>query len=372
MLLLVLIVISLGCKSEIGKGLIVYDSFQVNDVLTHQVHKISEPLSPSRIDIIDSLVLMIDYKMEHAFHFYKISDWSYLGGFGKVGDGPDEVKMPRFHGQFVKKNDETFFWVSDFRTYDLKKINLYDLLATGDAVPKVRLKLPPVLTWTYNDIYAISDEEFIGTVEGDVSKEALGVESGRFFSYKSQGDTVTWLPNWPIQETEVDAEKIGYLYSSFSSFNSSTNQVVSSMKFYDRIDLVDVINNSVSTLIQNGNESIKEVDLKDDRYLIPPNAMNYNGFNYATTNYIYQLYNKFSESDSKDFFAGRQNAIPMYELRVFDWSGKAIYKATLDKRRLGRFFVDENTWTMYVINNGREQEEDLIISYQLKDLSLID
>ena len=56
---------------------------------------------------------------------------------------------------------------------------------------------------------------------------------------------------------------------------------------------------------------------------------------------------------------------PNRQLQVFDWLGNPVYHAQLDKPSLGTFFVDERTGKMYAIDGYPENEDDMIVSYQL-------
>jgi hypothetical protein len=226
----------------------------------------------------------MDEKSEYAVHFYKLSDWSLVAKYGRRGDGPAEVRTLKFHGQSVVENNETYLWFSDFGTFKLKKISLSGMLKDMSTEPIISHKLPPELAMTYKDIYAISDTEFVGTVEGDVFSFSGNTEAGRFFHLDMSDKEVNWIPNFPEQNLKEPKKKMGYVYSSKTTFNATTNQIASGMRYYDRIDIIDVKKDKALTVVQEDNIEVQEVDLRDDFRLIPPSTKSYYGFGYSSEN----------------------------------------------------------------------------------------
>lgn len=345
-----------------------FNSFPVSEKLSHSKVTIHEPLTPTSIYLLDSIVVLIDSNLDHALHFYNISDWSLIAKYGKRGDGPGEVIKPKFHGQFVQERGETYLWLSDYRTFKLKKLSLNKMMSNENAEPEVSLKMRPQIAWIYADIYAVSDNEFIGPVTGDIIGVTEDKEAGRFYRYNVKDQSISWMPNFPKQKLSVPQEKIGYLYSSASTFNSKTKKIASAMKFYDRVDIVDVIKGEVLTIVQKDKVGLKEVDLKDERSLIPPETMSYYTRAYSTERYIYLIYSNITYQEGNEVFQGIGQNVPKEQLHVFDWKGIPVFKGELDKWALGSFFVDEKTWTLYAINNEQEDEEDMIILYSLPKL----
>lgn len=359
----------LGCTAEQHDELKVFRSFPKSENLKHSKIKIMEPLTPSSVHLIDSLIVFVSLNSDYAFHFYRISDWSPLGKYGKIGDGPHEVRRPIFHGQFAKNKGQTHFWFSDFDSFELKKVSLKEALNNPDAQPLITHKLPPELAMTYDDVYAISDNEFVGTVEGDIAESTDDKAAGRFFWFNTNDKSIEWVPNFPKQDLKVEKEKIGYLYSSKSAFNTLTNQIASAMRYYDRIDVIDVVAKEILTIMEEGKQQVVEVDLRDSRYLIPLDVKLYNGYVYGTEKYIYHLYSVTTGQQGVDFAQGNKSTFPNLQLRVFDWKGNPIYKAQLDRWSLDSFFVDEHSWKMYAIDYERENEDELIISYDLRQMT---
>lgn len=341
----------------------VFDSFPITENLEHEVFSLNELLTPSTIHLIDTIVVLVDERADYSFHFYDVRDWAYLGKYGKRGNGPEELGKPIFHGQFTRDAGQRFFWFSDFNTFKLRKVNLERALIDDVIKPDITDVLPPELAMTYDDVYAISDKEFVGTVQGDLGDYD---EFGRFFRFEVGNSQISWVSNFPKQELKVERDKIGYLYSSRSTFNPATKQIASAMKYYDRLDVIDVAKNNVLTIVEKGKEETEEVDMRHRRSLIPPDVKTYSSYVNSSEKYIYQLYRVSTGNDEREYFEGNKNVMSKFQLRVFDWEGNPVYRAVLDSINLFSFFIDEVSWKMYAINYDRENENEFIMSYDLK------
>ncbi|WP_421978326.1 BF3164 family lipoprotein [Roseivirga seohaensis] len=345
-----------------------YNSFPKNESLKHSKIQINEVLYPESIHLIGDLVVIMDQKSDYAVHFFKLSDWSLIAQYGTRGDGPAEVQTLKFHGQSVKENNETYLWFSDFKTFQLKKISLSGMISNIDTEPVITYKLPPELAMIYKDIYAISKTEFIGTVEGDVIAYSGDPKAGRFFHLNINDKSIKWIPNFPEQKLQEPKDKLGYLYSSKTTFNNNTHQIASGMSYFDRIDIVDVMKGKALTVVQEDNVIVREVDLRHPSTLIPPDTKHYYKLGYSTDRFVYFLYSVTTPQQGSDFWNGLISNYPNIQLHVFDWQGNAVYQAEFDKPSLGSFFVDEKTWKLYAIDGYPENEDDMIISYSLPNL----
>ena len=345
-----------------------YNSFPKSESLKNSKIQINEVLYPESIHLIDDLVVIMDQKSDYAVHFYKLSDWSLIAKYGTRGNGPAEVQTLKFHGQSVKENNETYLWFSDFKTFRLKKINLSGMISNIQTEPTVSYKLPPELAMTYKDIYAISDNEFVGTVEADVIGITGNLKAGRFFHLNMNDKSIQWTPNFPEQKLQEPKNKLGYLYSSRTTFNNTTHQIASGMKHFNRIDIIDVLKDKVLTVVHKDNVKVREVDLRHESFLIPPDTKYYYSSGYSTDRFIYFLYSNTTPQQGSDFWNGLISDYPNIQLHVFDWEGNPIYRAEFDKPSLGSFFVDEKTWKLYAIDGYPENEDDMIISYNLPNL----
>lgn len=345
-----------------------YKSFAKEADLKHSKIHIKEAVTPTTIQLWEDTVVLVDKNSDPAIHFYNLNNWSLIGSYGMRGDGPAEVRVPKFHGQFVQENNKTYLWFSDFRSTKLLKLGLKDMIEDIGTEPAISLKMPYEVGMLYDDIYAMSDTEFVGTVQGNVV-DFTGENSGRFFISDVRKKSLNWIPNFPNQSLETPPEKVGYLYSSQTTWNEERKKLASGMSFFDRIDIIDPFKNSVLTVVQEDNKELKEVDLGDDHYLIPPNIRYFYGQGYNTNSYIYFLYQKTTGQQSMDFYDGKVSTLPNLELHVFDWNGNAILKGKLDRHNLGSFFVDEKTWNLYAIDHDPEKEDEVIVSYQLPNLS---
>ncbi len=356
-----------GCGYGQSREVKTFRAFPAKGQLEHSVVQVSEPITPNTIHLIDNTVVLVDRNAEHAIQFYDIKDWSLKGVYGRRGDGPGEMKSPKFHGQFVREKDETYLWFSDIRNYKLKKIGLQAMIGNSSAEPNVSLRLPAELALSYKDIFAINNNEFIGTIEGDIIGLSGNENAGRFFRFE-KGEPITWIANFPEQKLEVPQKKVGYLYASRVAFNNQTNRLASGMVYYDRVDFVSVLNNEVITVVQEDNQEVNEVDLNGDGYLIPLDVTNFYVSAYGTKNFVYFFYSNSTNQQVVDYYDGKSSSISNLQLHVYDWNATPIYRAELDKWALGSFFVDEQTWQLYATDSDPVSEDEIIVSYQLPKL----
>ncbi|NVK86254.1 MAG: hypothetical protein HWE21_18145 [Cytophagia bacterium] len=345
-----------------------FRDFPKEVTLEHSKVKINEALTPSTIHLLDNVVILVDQKSDPAIHFYNINDWSLMSSYGKKGDGPAEVKIPKFHGQFEQENNKTYLWFSDFRSTKLLKLGLKDMIENIDTEPVISYKMPYEVGMLYDDIYALSDTEFFGTVEGNVV-DFTGENSGRFFIADIKKKSLNWIPNFPTQSLKTPPEKVGYLYSSNTILNKHTHQIASAMKYYDRIDIIDLKKNSVLTIVQEDKTELTEVDLNDKKHLIPLKTRSFYGGGYSSENYMYFWYLDTTVQQGVDFYNVKTSDYPNRTLHIFNWAGEPILKVQLDKHNLGSFFVDENSWMLYAIDHDPVNEDEVIVSYQLPNLN---
>lgn len=117
-IIVIVIVFCIACSSdrENTEVLRVFKQFPISESLTANNVSLKGTITPRSISIIDTLAIVIDRNTETPFHLFSLPDWNLLKSFGKIGDGPNEVQRPIFHGQYEKKNSGNIFWFSDLRT----------------------------------------------------------------------------------------------------------------------------------------------------------------------------------------------------------------------------------------------------------------
>ena len=362
-----LVTILQGCSYGQSIETKTFETFPIKETLEHSPVQIDEPITPRSIHLVENTIILIDRNSEYTIHLYDINNWKLKTVYGRRGDGPAEMRSPNFHGQAVKEGNDTYLWFSDIRNYKLKKISLEKMLVNESTEPDLSLKLPPELALAYKDVFAVNDSEFFGTVEGDIIGLSGNENAGRFFRFKT-GSEISWIPNFPIQELEVPQNKIGYLYSSRVAFNPKTQQIASGMLYFDRVDYIDILNEKVITAVQESKVDTEDVNFNGDNYLIPPSVTNYHVSAYGTENFAYFFYSNATNQQAIDYYDGKISSFPNLELHVYDWKGNPVYKAELDKWALNSFFIDEDSWRLFAVDSDPEEEDQVIISYQLPNL----
>lgn len=299
-------------------------------------------LMPSSIDVIDSLVVVSDYKGSPRLNIYN-RNGDFKVGFGFIGRGPNEYLAPEWNGQSFFKGDDSnkFIYIYEFGYGLIHKLNLSAILRKEhNSNSKIKkYYLPPEVMNTDN-VFFVND-----TLYG----EATSNSDVKYFKHKLGSKTFMALGqfnNHDIIQGAKSIEKRVNLDRSFLGYSLHNSKFVSAYLRFNKVVIMDS-NMNEELLIYYGNE--KKHPTSDD--IGSRNNIFYFRKPFAGKKHIYVPY------------VGVKNLDRTYskELHVYDYNGNPIKRYLFDEI-FTSFTVDEEKQKLYLITNS---EDNQFLSYDL-------
>lgn len=299
----------------------------------------------------DKLILCKAIPNPLYYEVYDTSDWTYLGDFGREGNGPGEFvgllrsniadKDRGIMGVFTKASGNHYY-----------EIDIDSALTNSDYVSKLKVKIDIFgstrLEMTNNRelvVMSVHSEKRISLI--DLNGKLIG----EYFSY-------------PFEEKMADYPKelYGMVYQSKMVRNHSYNLIGvfdMSTPNWDIMDMTHppkVIHSTHLRPLSFKNDS--RITSTSKSYSIIPSADNKEAFIDVTANdeFIYALYSgkSYAKHGFDDNFCNT--------VLVFNWDGKIVRKIKL-KYNSQIIQVDEDNHFLYSVVEGRTKDE--LIRYKL-------
>lgn len=298
------------------------------------------------IACFDSLLVISDYYLGNSYSLFHLQEGRFLGRFGKIGDGPDEIPLG-CHGYINKK----LFYVSNEMPGMVSRYNLDSLSKNIDS-PPVTLSRFSIPHGFFSGITPVNDSIFLGAGIYDSKYQ--------FVLFNSKNQVVDYSEDVLVYNV---SEKSNPIYKFL------TNQGI--LKKHPRVDkFIYSVNNSYNfDIISISNDSIclvKSNRVKSPKYKelstggitrAIPEEDNVAGYiDFATTeDYIYALY-----SEKKTNYAPGSNI-----LLVYDWNGNPIEICKLNEN-VKYITVDNENNILYAAVIDEEDSGYNMIAYSLK------
>jgi hypothetical protein len=304
------------------------------------------------IGIIDTVLLVVTPHSAACFNFYALSDLRFLGKYGTRGDSSYQFMNPRYDNQFYKKDNETYFYVTDYRKNLFLKFNLEKVLKDSIVRPEWTVRLPPYLISGYASLLGWRDSLIYGSSISSHYK-------GRFFVYDIKKRKTNWITNFcKVDSAKIPTRAEAYYYYAQNVFNMQKGILASSMTLFKRIDFFIPDSNKIRTSIFESAVKSPSPVVKADNSLPPyADTKAYYITAYAGNNYLYALCLNWEYSN---YFKENGNM----ELHIFSWDGQLKRICYLDQAYLGFFVVDERQNRLYAIKFSIENKPS-ILSYNL-------
>ncbi len=343
--MIVIVLLSyLGCSPEpTTDEMIIFSesSFKNYDLRGEEILK--NELGVIALHVIDTLVL-IEFmeKGDWVYQVYGTQNFSYIGGLGKIGDGPNEWRGPRFSGQTEQSETTLGLWVNDMRHRNFQLIDVYKSIDKSEPVVISSKKYPSDLNMNQNLFY-LNASRWVGNL-GPNAKER-----NQLLIYNPLLDTSETIP-FSIKVANSELLNTSEQYSTYFTYlalKPDKTKLVSVMNHLSRIDVFDLKNKPIrqSTTVskeEKHNDLDGEIIKRDRSYLF-----NYYMWAFATDSYIYALYHGQSGSKyAKDLIST--------EIRVFDWNGNPVAKLNIPEY-LWSFSVDEKNGFIYGVSYFQEK-----------------
>ncbi len=297
-------------------------------------------LMPFSIDIIDSLIVVADYKESPRLNIYN-KNGDFQGGFGFIGRGPNEYSAPEWNGQFFSKRGDSdkFIYIYEFGYGLIHELNFSTILRKKSDFKIKTYYLPPEVMNTDN-IFFVND-----TLYGEATSN-LDV---KYFKHKLGSKTFVALGQFndhDIIQGSKPIEKRVNLDRSFLSYSSGNSKFVSAYLRFNKIVIMDSDMNEELSIYYGNEEKFPTTD-----NIMSRNNIFYFRKPFAGKKYIYVPY------------VGVKNVDRTYskELHVYDYNGNSI-RRYLFNEIFTSFTIDEEKQKLYLIINS---ENNQFLSYDL-------
>lgn len=298
------------------------------------------------LEQVDSLLIMSNYQ-EPLFRFFSKTG-SFLGGFGRIGNGPGEFSMPMTNAfaDIIHTRDGIYFMIHNTLVNTMIMIDIGASLSSGETVIYQEYALPRDLLGAWGpNVYQIHDSLLIGMYEDRFTKR-LDEKRGYFYFHANDSQ----FELLPLLNLSLDQNE---LYPSINinargaHITPDRSKVVMPYVYMPMIDILDVKTKTITTLQLN--EIPMETTFSLDDFN-KDQLIEYYDAIYTTDEWIYVSYIGKIPSDDQDMV-----------IRVMDWSGKVHNQYRIGQEyAIGGFVVCEANMTIY----GISDELDAIFEFK--------
>lgn len=263
-------------------------------------------LEPRKMILLDTLIVVSDFKTENFFHTISTHNYNLMYSFGNKGKGPGEFQGPNLS----KRLYNNYLVITD--RFITKMYDLDSMIYNPYYEPNTKVVYPVELIIPFNLFY-LNDSTVIGsTSSGKI----------RAFNFDPVKRKITYTVDdlFFEQRGTKNQSHLGQIFYANNDYNITHKLFVSALRFFKQIDLY---NNDLSlvTSIQPENH-IEPIFSKDShRFLDNKTVFHYIDV-FTTSKYIYAIY---CGKDLETATAGIGN-----KLHIFSWEGEALYEIDLD------------------------------------------
>jgi len=334
-LCIVLFTILLGCKQKDDKSIYYnFDNFSNTVKLTHKKAEGISQLSPSKLCVFDSIIMVVDYLQNPRLHFYKKKDLSKKTEYGFIGEGPEEFNAIECNCQVFKDVDtgDRQIMIYEFGYGIAYKVNLSGILRKDKTNKTEKFHLNPEI-YNADNLFYFDDIAY---------GEATNHKTVKYFK-TPLNDTTNFTPLGKINSDEAldKAESVmerSNLDRSFMAYSNDNQKFIAAYLRYNKIILLDKELNE-DHIIYFGNKEIipKSKDI------------------YAKENVFYY---ETPFAGKKGFFVpfigAKTNVTEMpQEIHFFNYLGEPLIRYVLDMPIIS-FTVDEDTRKIYAITESED------------------
>ena len=333
-----LLVISLSCSNLNNKNdhIEQIEHFEKEKVLSGKTIGLNNYFKkPQSCDFLDSMLMIIDDGTERAINFVSLENYSVIASYGSRGKGPAEfVNVPSSFNQISL--DKKHIFILEWDKGRISKYSIDSMMNYKNYSPSKFIVYPPELGLVYGMLW-VNDSLFIGTSQNG---------KGRLFKWNIKNNNLSYFPWIPKPEKKVIPQALAQLYYERIAIKLDRSYIVSSMDFFNRIDiLTNELEINKTLLFSPQTNPFSEYK---DNTIYWNNITNHFGPDiFVTNNYIYALYKGFTDKD----FHEKPSTDLKSQIQIFDWNGIAKYRLILD-RFIYPFTVDEKNKIIY----GRSEE----------------
>ena len=331
-----LLIISLSCSNLNNKNdnIKQIEHFEEEKVLSGKTIGLNNYFkNPQSCDFLDSMLMIIDKGTENAINFVSLDNYSIIASYGNRGKGPAEfVNAPSSFNQISL--DKKHIFILEWDKARFSKYNIDSMMNNKDYFPDRFFVAPPELGLVYGMLF-VNDTLLIGTSQNG---------KGRLFKWNIKNNQLNYFPWIPKPEKKVIPQALAQLYYERIAIKPDHRYIVSSMDYFNRIDIFTNELELFKTLLFS--KQTNPLSEYKDNTIYWNNIVNYFGPDiFVTNNYIYALYKGFTDKE----FNEKPSTVIKSQIQIFDWNGNAKYRLKLD-RFIYPFTVDEKNKIVYGID----------------------
>lgn len=313
----------------------------------------SDNLEVFNVYVINNFLLTKNTNLgKNVFSLYDSKTLKYIGGFGKLGEGPEEFhNLTEYSNQFINENNEIKIWIYERVKGKLSKINLTKSIENSKTVFEKVVDINPSVFYE-RTVYYFDEQKIIG----QVSNLDLKMSQIRFYN-PVKNKVFKEIPFANLVKNEN--KNIGFIQNQYNAIYLNSlgikpdkSKIVSGMYEQNRLDIFDANGELVNSIIEGEHKPIQNFE----EYLKSGKATIYYSYLNLTDKYIFALYNNQLKSE---YWA---NPIPI-EIRIFDWNGQPIANIEIPDY-LTFFTININLGILY----GVSLPDEKIIKYNIKSI----
>lgn len=291
-------------------------------------------LCVSSINVVDSILLLVENCEENFIHAYSTNTHKYLGSFGRKGAGPSEFTFPETIGQYIQDESGTGVWITDMNKKVIKKVNVHQSLRNSSNTFSESSHIPTEAgTSTY--IGFLADKTMVGT--------NLDGQGRLFFAKGEKYNKIEWVDYFPVVDRKHPREKLGVLYNNVLRIKPDGSRVITALDLFKRIDVFKSGGELEFSIVFP--EENNEPDVSDPGNRMGKDTRRFYSWLNVTDNYIYALNSDMSFEEFLDGSSDKNTT-----LEVFDWTGKPVCRYIFDQR-IYAFAVDEKNRQIFGLND---------------------
>jgi hypothetical protein len=296
---------------------------------------LEEVFYPQFISVIDSTLLVLDRSRNtDFFRFYSLENGSYLGSFGKRGEGPEEYSgMIQHVVQTINPVSEAEFTVFDWVKKRLTAVNINFSSQENENSPSSsslftnssNYLLLPDLMFAQRAAF-LNDSTLIGMG---------GTEKGMLFFVDVNTDSTWYIPFQPQLINGLQRRDILEMYRGEFAIHRQHGRIAIATKWFPEIVISDLDGNP-EKVIQ------LMADTHHPSHFDEENRVLYYKDIKATDNYIYAVYLGLSFKQMEELLDEPRTSLEDYstEIHVFDWQGNPVRKFILENHFVQFIAID--------------------------------
>lgn len=237
----------IGCNEKTESGTeVIIEKTVISPTIKQMA--VNELLNVDKMDVFGSKLVCINRQTDSIIYVYDTKEGSFLGAFGRQGQGPNDFLFPFFLKKQQKSNNEMSFF--DVNGASFKNVQIDKVLSHEDGQMSYS-RMYSSLIGSPNLIMR-NDSCFFGNMD---------MGQGMFFIYRPQKDSIQWIP-YPHELQHFES---GFTVMNMNriAMKNDASRIISAMKFYNLLFQYDGEGN-LRKSVQIGKNEIKPIVVNEE------------------------------------------------------------------------------------------------------------